>query len=70
VDCEEFKQIRHLHIFFDFGNDSVIRLEKSDYNIKPENPTRKYMKDVFNAFPAVSFTLKYHGECYSSEKMI
>ncbi len=56
MDCEEFKKIRHLHIIITdrYGK---IDFEKSDDNIKPEDADRKYVTDVFNAFPAVSFTL-------------
>jgi hypothetical protein len=68
VDCEEFKKIRHLHIILNVGL-SKIYLEKSDDNIKPEDVDRKYMTDVFNAFPAVSFTLEYWNPL-SSEKAI
>ncbi len=59
VNCEEFKKIRHLHIILHVRYGDKIDLEKSDDNIKPEDADRKYMTDVFNAFPAVSFTLEY-----------
>ncbi len=70
VDCEEFKKIRHLHIIFHVSLSDKIYLEKSDDNIKPEDADRKYVGDVFNAFPAVSFTLKYFLRGISSEKAI
>ncbi len=70
MDCEEFKQIRHLHIIIDDRNEDEIDLEKSGDNIKPEDADRKYMTEVFNAFPAVSFTLDYMLKAISSEKVI
>ncbi len=69
VDCEEFKKIRHLHIFFHVGFPKNIHFEKSVYSNKPEDADRKYVADVLNAFPAVSFTLEYVDEI-SSEKAI
>jgi hypothetical protein len=57
VDCEEFKKIRRLHIIFNVSFLDEIDLEKIDDNIKLEDADRKYVTDVFNAFPAVSFTL-------------
>ncbi len=68
VNCEEFKKIGHLHIILDVSLGKNY-LEKSDDNIKPEDADRKYMTDVFNAFPAVSFTLEYWYQL-SSEKAI
>ncbi len=69
MDCEEFKKIRNLHIILYCYN--KIYLEKSDDNIKPEDADRKYVADVFNAFPAVSFTLEFDlGKKISSEKVI
>jgi hypothetical protein len=60
VDCEEFKKIRHLHIIHASNRYSdEFDLEKSDDNIKPEDADRKYVTDVFNAFPDVSFTMGY-----------
>jgi hypothetical protein len=58
VDCEEFKKIRHLHIIITDIYGKIV-IEKSEDNIKPEDADRKYVTDVFNAFPAVSFTLEY-----------
>ncbi len=69
MDCEEFKKIRHLHIIFDVSQSDKIDLEKCDDNIKPEDADRKYVTDVFNAFPAVLFTLEYNV-WLSSEKAI
>jgi hypothetical protein len=59
VECEEFKKIRHLHINIDIENEDEFDLEKSEDNIKPEDAGRKYVTDVFNAFPDVSFTMVY-----------
>ncbi len=56
MDCEEFKKIRHLHIIIVAGLNNPIHLEKFDDNIKPEDADRKYVTDVFSAFPDVSFT--------------
>ena len=67
MDCEEFKKIRHLHIIVKGGYDKI-DLEKSDDNIKHAN--RKYLADVFNAFPDVSFTCDYRGKEISIEKAI
>ncbi len=67
VDSEEFKKIRHLHIIVKGGYDKI-DLEKSDDNIKHAN--RKYLADVFNAFPDVSFTCDYRGKEISIEKAI
>ncbi len=53
MDCEEFKKIRHLHIIVHDRYKSKIDLEKSDDTIKPEDADRKYVTDVFNAFPDV-----------------
>ncbi len=71
MDCEEFKKIRHLHIICHFkggSGNSDVDLEKSDDNIKPEDAGRKCVTDVFNAFPAVSFTMEYPAKAISSEK--
>ncbi len=52
VDCEEFKMIRRPHIYCDFLY-SDYNLEKSEDNIEPVNAERKYVLDVFKAFPDV-----------------
>jgi hypothetical protein len=70
LDCEEFKKIRHLHIIANLFDYDEFDLEKSVDKIKPEDAGRKYVTDVFNAFPAVSFTLEYILESISSEKAI
>ncbi len=58
MDCEEFKMIRHLHIIIvDIRN--IINFEKSVDNVRPEDADRRYVTDVFSAFPDVSFTLEY-----------
>ncbi len=58
MDCEEFKKIRHLHIL-NHDWPKSIHLKKSDDNINPEDADRKYVTDVFNAFPAVLFTMEF-----------
>jgi hypothetical protein len=68
VDCEEFKKIRHLHIIVLVDYDNEFDLEKSYDNIKPEDADIKYVTDVFNAFPDVSFT--YMDGKISCEKAI
>jgi hypothetical protein len=70
VDCEEFKKIRHLHIIFHFQYGDKFDLEKSDDNIKPEDAGRKYVTDVFNAFPDVSFTMEYRTYSISIKEAI
>jgi hypothetical protein len=50
VDCDEFKMIRRPHIIFNTRID-VTDLEKSDDNNEPEDADRKYVTDVFKAFP-------------------
>jgi hypothetical protein len=52
VDCEEFKMIRHPHIYCLFDHE-YYNLEKSDDNIEPEDAGKKYVLDVFKAFPDV-----------------
>ncbi len=69
MDCEEFKKIRHLHIIITDKYDKI-DLEKSDVYIKPEDADRKYVTDVFNAFPAVSFTMEFYRYDKSIEKAI
>jgi hypothetical protein len=59
VDCVEFKKIRHLHIIANVSYSDKFDLEKSDDNIGPEDADRKYVTDVFNAFPAVLFTMEF-----------
>ncbi len=68
VECDEFKMIRRPHIIFITSND-VFDLEKSDDNNEPEDADRKYVTDVFKAFPDVYFTVE-HFHNISIEKAI
>ncbi len=69
VECEEFKMIRCPHIIIQELSDEN-DLENSDDNIEPRDANRKYIGDVFKAFPDVQFTI-YSIRCkISSEKAI
>jgi hypothetical protein len=53
MGSEKFKMIRRPHIIiFDFSSD-IKKLEKSDDINEPEDADRKYVTDVFKAFPDV-----------------
>ncbi len=59
MGSEKFKMIRRPHIIiFDFSSD-IKKLEKSDDINEPEDADRKYVTDVFKAFPDVQFTMTY-----------
>ncbi len=51
------------------GRDKIV-LEKSENNIEPEDADRKYVTDVFKAFPDVQFTLENIKTRISYEKAI
>ncbi len=69
VDCDEFMMIRRPHIIIDSSSNYSFDLEKSDDNNGPVIADRKYVTDVFKAFPDVYFTIKYPGKI-STEKAI